>query len=205
MPMYEQLPKDPVMLLSFINTQLRDNYASFAAFAEAYPADADTVVASLRTIDYTYDPKRNQFVVNLCRLIPQVISDTLPVRVKLRHVRPEHRTVARLQNMRHLMHHHIFQTKRRLMQQRQINIDMMRPDITGTPACFHLTDRNAGNPNSHHRFPLCHQSFCLCFQLPFCRSLSALLKASLVPEFSPIASYFLLYFLIQSIRSFANA
>lgn len=62
MPMYEQLPKDPVMLLSFVNTQLRDNYASFAAFAEAYPADADTVVASLRTIDYIYDPKRNQFV-----------------------------------------------------------------------------------------------------------------------------------------------
>ena len=30
------LPKDPVMLLSFVNTQLRDNYSNLEELAAAY-------------------------------------------------------------------------------------------------------------------------------------------------------------------------
>jgi len=34
------LPKDPVMLLSVVNTQLRDNYPSLSELAAAYMVDA---------------------------------------------------------------------------------------------------------------------------------------------------------------------
>lgn len=62
MTMYEKLPKDPVMLLSFINTQLRDTYESFEAFVIAYQVDADETIRTLRSIDYEYDAKVNQFI-----------------------------------------------------------------------------------------------------------------------------------------------
>lgn len=62
MTMYDKLPKDPVMLLSFINTQLRDTYESFEEFASAYQVDADATIETLRSIDYEYDISLNQFV-----------------------------------------------------------------------------------------------------------------------------------------------
>ena len=62
MTMYEKLPKDPVMLLSFINTQLRDNYESFEALAIAFQVDAESVMQTLQDIDYEYDAQTNQFV-----------------------------------------------------------------------------------------------------------------------------------------------
>lgn len=62
MTMYEKLPKDPVMLLSFINTQLRDTYESFAAFANAYQVDEEETIAIMKSIDYEYDSSVNQFI-----------------------------------------------------------------------------------------------------------------------------------------------
>lgn len=62
MAMYETLPKDPVMLLSFINTQLRDTYESFEAFVIAYQVDAEATIETLRSIDYEYDAAVNQFI-----------------------------------------------------------------------------------------------------------------------------------------------
>lgn len=62
MASYEKLPNDPAMLLSFVNTQLRDNYDSFEEFAAAFLTDAEEIRAKLRTIDYEYDAKRNQFI-----------------------------------------------------------------------------------------------------------------------------------------------
>jgi hypothetical protein len=62
MAMYDTLPKDPVMLLSFINTQLRDTYESFEAFAAAFQVDADEVTAQMQSIDYVYDASLNQFI-----------------------------------------------------------------------------------------------------------------------------------------------
>lgn len=59
---YDKLPKDPVMLLSFINTQLRDTYASFTDFADAFQIDAEATAAALASIDYIYDSATNQFV-----------------------------------------------------------------------------------------------------------------------------------------------
>lgn len=62
MTMYDNLPRDPVMLLSFINTQLRDNYGSFDELAAAYQADGAVIAETLRAIDYEYDASVNQFV-----------------------------------------------------------------------------------------------------------------------------------------------
>lgn len=56
------LPKDPVMLLSFVNTQLRDHYPSLEEFSAIYQIDAAEVISALKTIDYEYDPATNQFI-----------------------------------------------------------------------------------------------------------------------------------------------
>lgn len=56
------IPKDPVMLMSFLNTQLRDNYSSFDDLCGAYDLDAEEITQKLDMIDYHYDAERNQFV-----------------------------------------------------------------------------------------------------------------------------------------------
>ncbi|MCD8217425.1 MAG: DUF4250 domain-containing protein [Clostridiales bacterium] len=55
------LPKDPVMLLSVVNTQLRDIYPSLAELAADHMTDADEIIKSLRAIGYRYDEEKNQF------------------------------------------------------------------------------------------------------------------------------------------------
>ena len=56
------IPKDPVMLMSYINTQLRDTYESFDDFATAFQLDGNTILEKLEQIDYVYDETVNQFV-----------------------------------------------------------------------------------------------------------------------------------------------
>ena len=56
------IPKDPVMLLSYVNTQLRDFYSSLDAFCEDKDVDREEVVEKLASIDYEYDAERNQFL-----------------------------------------------------------------------------------------------------------------------------------------------
>lgn len=56
------IPKDPVMLLSFINLKLRDFYSSLDALCEDLDVDAVEITDSLAGIDYHYDAQRNQFV-----------------------------------------------------------------------------------------------------------------------------------------------
>lgn len=56
------IPKDPVMLVSFLNTQLRDNYSSFDDLCGAYDLDAEEITQKLAGIDYHYNAERNQFV-----------------------------------------------------------------------------------------------------------------------------------------------
>lgn len=57
-----QIPKDPVMLLSFVNTQLRDHYPSMEEFCAANGVEKDTVDAALSSIDYQYDPETNRYI-----------------------------------------------------------------------------------------------------------------------------------------------
>lgn len=55
------LPNDPVMLLSFVNTQLRDFYSSLDDFCSAFHMEASVLCEKLSAIDYEYDAARNQF------------------------------------------------------------------------------------------------------------------------------------------------
>ena len=56
------LPKDPVMLLSFVNLKLRDFYGSLDAMCEDLQADAEEIKEKLAAINYHYDTERNQFI-----------------------------------------------------------------------------------------------------------------------------------------------
>lgn len=56
------LPKDPVMLLSVINTQLRDTYPSLEELAKAHMIEENEIIEKLQRINYQYDRNRNQFV-----------------------------------------------------------------------------------------------------------------------------------------------
>ena len=55
------LPKDPVMLLSFVNMQLRDNYSSLDEFCKSFMVDKNTINDKLGMINYIYDENSNQF------------------------------------------------------------------------------------------------------------------------------------------------
>lgn len=56
------LPKDPVMLLSLINTKLRDFNSSLDDFCKENDLNEDEIKEKLEMIDYHYDELRNQFV-----------------------------------------------------------------------------------------------------------------------------------------------
>ena len=56
------LPKDPVILLSFVNTKLRDEYSSLAELCAALDADEAELKKAMAALDYQYSPERNQFI-----------------------------------------------------------------------------------------------------------------------------------------------
>lgn len=56
------LPKDPMLLLSVVNTKLRDQHTSLDALCEDMQADREKMETKLQNIDYTYDENTNQFV-----------------------------------------------------------------------------------------------------------------------------------------------
>lgn len=58
----EMIPKDPVMLLSFVNLKLRDFYDSLDVLCEDLEVDRQEIVDKLNEIGCRYDEGRNQFV-----------------------------------------------------------------------------------------------------------------------------------------------
>ena len=56
------LPRDPVMLLSVVNTKLRDYYSTLDVLCEDMQVDIQELIGKLEMIDYTYDAGSNQFV-----------------------------------------------------------------------------------------------------------------------------------------------
>ena len=60
--MPQTLPKDPVILLSFVNTELRDHYTSLDKFCHAHGADRAALEQKLGDIDYCYDAATTQFI-----------------------------------------------------------------------------------------------------------------------------------------------
>ena len=57
-----QLPKDPVILLSFINMKLRDYYPSLAAPCDDLGADEEEICKTLAAIGYEYAADKNAFI-----------------------------------------------------------------------------------------------------------------------------------------------
>lgn len=62
MSVFDSLPNDPVILLSFTNTQLRDTFHTLDSFCQNFQVDKAVLEAKLKTIDYEYDKKTNQFI-----------------------------------------------------------------------------------------------------------------------------------------------
>ena len=55
------LPKDPVMLLSVVNTKLRDYYPSLEELAKAEGIAKEEIIQALEKINYVYDENHNRF------------------------------------------------------------------------------------------------------------------------------------------------
>lgn len=56
------IPKDPVMLLSFINLKLRDYYPTFEALCDDLDVDGKEITEKLASINYQYNKEKNQFI-----------------------------------------------------------------------------------------------------------------------------------------------
>lgn len=55
------IPKDPVMLLSYLNTQLRDYYSSLEELCQEMNLNQNQIMAKMEEIGYTYSKENNQF------------------------------------------------------------------------------------------------------------------------------------------------
>lgn len=55
------LPKDPILLLSVVNTKLRDYYPSLDALCDDMDVSREVLEEKLSMIDYRYDAEKNQF------------------------------------------------------------------------------------------------------------------------------------------------
>ena len=56
------LPKDPVILLSVLNTKLRDIYSSLDELCDDLEADKEKLIQKCASIGYLYSKERNQFI-----------------------------------------------------------------------------------------------------------------------------------------------
>ena len=56
------IPKDPVILLSFVNSKLRDEYSSLDELCAALDMNQEELVKSLEALDYHYDSAYHQFI-----------------------------------------------------------------------------------------------------------------------------------------------
>lgn len=55
------LPNDPMILLSVVNTKLRDEYDSLDQLCEDLDADREELEKELAAAGFCYDEKTNQF------------------------------------------------------------------------------------------------------------------------------------------------
>ena len=56
------IPNDPVILLSFLNTRLRDQYDSLSALCDDLEQDETAITQKIAAIGYTYDRDQKQFI-----------------------------------------------------------------------------------------------------------------------------------------------
>lgn len=58
----KQLPQDPVMLYSVINTKLRDFYPSLESLCEDMELNEEELKEKLSSAGFEYNKERNQFI-----------------------------------------------------------------------------------------------------------------------------------------------
>lgn len=58
----KNVPKDPAILLSYVNTQLRDFYLSLSDMCASLGVEEEQIVYTLKQINYCYDAQKNQFL-----------------------------------------------------------------------------------------------------------------------------------------------
>lgn len=56
------LPQDPIILLSYVNTKLRDEYNSLDELCAFLDANREELVRRLEAVGYTYDEDKNRFL-----------------------------------------------------------------------------------------------------------------------------------------------
>ena len=56
------IPRDPMILLSYVNTQLRDYYESLEALCSCRGIRKEDLIQKMDQIDYHYDAEQNQFI-----------------------------------------------------------------------------------------------------------------------------------------------
>lgn len=60
--MNDNLPNDPILLLSVVNMKLRDFYKDLNTLCWDLNVDKEELIEKLADIDYEYDVNTNQFV-----------------------------------------------------------------------------------------------------------------------------------------------
>jgi len=55
------LPKDPIILLSTVNTKLRDHHSSLEDMCLSLDCNPQDIIDRLKLVDYHYDRDLNQF------------------------------------------------------------------------------------------------------------------------------------------------
>ncbi|MDE5604929.1 MAG: DUF4250 domain-containing protein [Eubacterium sp.] len=56
------LPMDNFLLLSVVNTKLRDRYSNLDALCDDLDEDKNDIISRLSSVGYSYDENVNQFV-----------------------------------------------------------------------------------------------------------------------------------------------
>ena len=56
-----QLPQDPMMLMSFINMKLRDQYSSLESLCEDMQIDKEEIISRLANVGFEYSKENNKF------------------------------------------------------------------------------------------------------------------------------------------------
>lgn len=59
--MNQNLPQDPMMLFSYVNTKLRDEYPSLTEWCKAEGVEEESIVKQLAAVGFEYSAELNKF------------------------------------------------------------------------------------------------------------------------------------------------
>jgi len=59
---HKEIPKDPVILMSYLNTQLRDFFPSLEELCKSLDLNREEIERKTQGIDYYYDSEKNKFI-----------------------------------------------------------------------------------------------------------------------------------------------